>query len=208
MRLMRIFHAVVGLLSVFGLVACGEENEPLQAKWDVNHGFAMYAPARVKLSEQNHGLLWVTGPSVSMPLDMRPEQLPARTNLGATILYPDVTVPTAIAEGTKLDVHVVKEDGSLSGVVSELVVDPSPPGVTYGFFTNEAGQAQCYDGCNDTGGCNWCKACGTAQCVGIFNGPWVSATATHVCNTKYGSCGGGTLHACWDVVWVEECYFN
>jgi hypothetical protein len=204
---MRILKAAVGLLSVFGLVGCAnsEKSQPLQATWDPTNWFGMSAPARLQLEEENRGLLWVTGPNVSMPFDLRPEQLAAQGPRGNTLVYPDITVPTAIAAGTTLDLHI-QDAGKLSEVLAQITVYPTPPGLNSEYTVQiEAGEAQCYDGCNHLNGCHWCKVCPAGYCYGVARGPWVSSGTINNCGSKGGTCNSGGGHACWTVTWYENC---
>jgi hypothetical protein len=182
----------------------------MQVTWSLNAWFTMPAQGLTTLHDQNHGLLWVTGANVSMPLDSKPEQLPTQNIVGQQILYPDVTVPLAIANGSRLALHVVNRDGSLSGPVGEIVVGPAPS-VVYDEIDVEMGQAQCYSPCSQDASCSWCKDCPSGyHCngrSGVTRGPWASGGTVAVCNgsTDGSPCSGGNTHACWTTVWWEAC---
>jgi hypothetical protein len=197
--------AIVSLWLV-GWLGCSSSQTPqkMAAQWDVQHGFVMPAEVATSLVQAHEGLLWVTGAGVSMPLELLPQQLPATNTRGETMIYPDVSVPTAIPTGTELAIRVAGADGKLSEVVAEMVIEPSSGPSVALYDTFQWSQKQCYSPCNPN--CNWCSACPVGyNCGGRADGPWITSNNSPVCATHGGPCSGGSTHACWTTTWVENC---
>jgi hypothetical protein len=202
----------IASLCLAGLFGCSDSATPkISAKYDVDGGFWLSTKAAKDFSSAHPGLLWVTGPNVSMPLETNARTLPTiNPKTQAVLLYPDLMVPKTIPAGTELTIHVASlDDGTLSSEVGEVVIEASSETkVLYGGIGWT--QGNCYEQCWHTGSCNWCDPCyahGYSNCGNTLQGPWATSPQSWGPNTCHGTgvCNNGGTHACWGAYWVQAC---
>jgi hypothetical protein len=195
------------------LLGCADSGQQkISTTWDTAHGFSLDAHAlqEVETLRQSHpGVLWVSGNGISLPLLQSPSTLPAVSTRGEPIAWPDVSMPKQMTAGTELALREIGRDGKLSDAIAHISVDPTSVTEIPYYSWWGAGEAHCYDHCDDPGapGCDWCKPCNDIGlgCHGIADGPWFAAPYG-TCGNRYGSCSDGASgHRCWETDWHEWC---
>lgn len=195
----KFAYVLVGALAIAGqLIGC--DNSEAEIK-EVENAAATWSPTSwfgVKAVEANamqtradeisnaKSMLWVVGDNVSAPLLYAPEQLQAMSDaFDQPIAHPDVLVPDAIAPGTKLEIHAMR-DGEILDTVGEIVVSDGNVETPFGYWRS-SNWSQCYSPPGFV-------SCPCYSCTSITLN--AITKVVNSCNGT-GSCGAGNDHACW-----------
>jgi hypothetical protein len=208
---MSRLSGVVAIACVAALAACEDPgSKSVAATWSADRWFITPIHAREAWREKSGGgTLWVTGPGISLPLEMKPTLLPVTDSHGVPRMYPNVIMPAVIPAGTEVDVHVVRGNAVSDEVLGKMTVDLASPATEVAYLLRPGSQDNCTAPCDDLGVCNYCKPCTdtyTPGCGAVSN-KRTTSSPTVVCNgtSPFAPCTGGTSHACWTVSWDINC---